>query len=108
MSTTSDIYPVLLGELLTLKTDMGLEIVWVLILLEQTKSQSMKLLVALQSKSTFTEWSSLMSVVLSSTTRTKDIPYVSSTLAENCLGSLHSHFGFQEGGLTLGVERRNV
>ena len=49
-----------------------------------------------------------MSVVLSSTTRTKDIPHISSALAENCLGSLLSHFGFQEGGLTLGVERGNV
>ena len=75
-----------------------------LISLEQTKSQSMKLPVALQSRSALTEWSLLVLVMLTSTGRTKDILCVSRALAESCLGSCFSYFGFWRGVLMMGAE----
>ena len=67
--------------------------VQVLILLEWTKLQSMKLTVALQSRSVLIKWSLLVLVVLISINKTKDIPCVSRVLAESCLGNCFFHFG---------------
>ena len=58
---------------------------------EQTKSLSMKLPVALQSRRALTEWSSLVSVVPISTGRSREVPCVSKALIEKSLGSLFSH-----------------
>ena len=55
MSTTLEILPALFGELFTLKTGMGHEIVQVLSPLEQTKSWSIKLSIALLSRRAFIE-----------------------------------------------------
>ena len=57
------------------------------------KSQSMKLLVAPESKSVLMEYTSLVSMVLTSIGRTIDIPQASRVLTESCLGNLFSHFG---------------
>ena len=105
MFITSNICPALLEELSTLKTSMDQEIVWVLISLKWTKSQSIKLLVAPQSRSVLTEWSLLVLVVLISTSRTKNVLYVSRALAKSCLGNCFFHFGFQEVVLTIGAEK---
>ena len=64
---------------------------------EQTKSLSMKLPVALLSKRALTEWSSLVSVVLISTGRSKEVPRASKALIERSLGSLLSHLGLRSG-----------
>ena len=90
---TSKICPALLGEPSTLKTRILYERVRVFIPFEQTKSQSMKLPVALLSKRTLTEWSLLMSIVPISTGRSKEVPCVSKTLIKRSLGSLFSHLG---------------
>ena len=58
------------------------------------KSQSMKLLVALEFKSTLTECTSLVSVVLTSIGKMIDVLRVSRVLMESRLGNLFSHFGF--------------
>ena len=70
----------------------------------QTKSQSMKLLVALESKSALTECTSLVSVVLTSIGRMIDVPRASRVLTESRLGSLFFHFGFQGCAVLSGVE----
>ena len=62
---------------------------------EQTKFLSMKLLVALLSKRALIEWSSLVSVVPISTSRSKEVPYASKVLIERSLGSLLSHLGLR-------------
>ena len=62
-----------------------------------TKSLSMKLLVAPLSKRALTEWSSLVSVVLISTGRSKEVPHASKALIERSLGSLLSHLGLRSG-----------
>ena len=62
---------------------------------EQTKSLSMKLLVASLSKRALTEWSSLVSIVLISTGKNKKVPCVSKVLIERSLGSLLSYLGLQ-------------
>ena len=67
---------------------------WMLMPFVWTKSLFMKLPVALESKSALTECTSLVSVVLISIGRTMDVSWVSRVLAESCLGSLFSHFGF--------------
>jgi len=61
----------------------------------QTKSQSMKLPVAPESKSALTECTSLVLVVLTSIRRMIDVPQVSRVLTESHLGNLFSHFGFR-------------
>ena len=60
-----------------------------------TKSQSMKLSIALESKSALTEYTSLVFVVLTSIGRMIDILRVSRVLMESRLGNLFSHFGFR-------------
>ena len=70
---------------------------------KQTKSLSMRLLVALQSKRALTEWSSLVSVVPISTGRSKEVPHTSNVLIERSLGSLFSHLGLWSRAGTRGV-----
>ena len=70
---------------------------------EQTKSLSMKLLVTPLSKKALTEWSSLVSIVLIFTDRSKEVSCVSKALIERSLGSLLSHLGLQSGAKTRGV-----
>ena len=70
---------------------------------EQTNSLSMKLLVALQSRRALIEWSSLVSVVLISTGRSREVPRVSKTLIEKSLGSLFSHLGLWSGAAARGL-----
>jgi len=103
MSTTSEIYSASLGEPSTLKTRMLCKRVQVFIPHEQTKSLSMRLPVALQSKRALTEWSSLVSVVPISTGRSKEVPHASNVLIERSLGSLFSHLGLWSGAGTRGV-----
>ena len=62
---------------------------------DQTKSLSMKLLVASLSKRALTEWSSLMSIVPISTGRSKEVSCASKALIERSLGSLLSHLGLR-------------
>ena len=64
---------------------------------EQTKSLSMKLLVALLSKRALMEWSSLVSIVPISTGRSKEVPHASKVLIERSLGSLLSYLGLRSG-----------
>ena len=64
---------------------------------ERTKSLSMKLPVAPLSKRALTEWSSLVSIVLISTGRSKEVPCASKVLIERSLGSLLSHLGLRSG-----------
>ena len=97
MSTTSEICPASLGEPSTLKTGMLCERVWVFIPFKWTKSLSMRLLVALQSRRALTEYSSLVSVVPISTSRSREVPHASKALIERSLGSLFSHLGLQSG-----------
>ena len=68
---------------------------WVLIPFIRMKSQSMKLPVALESKSALMEYTSLVSVVLTSIGRMIDVPQALRVLTESRLGNLFSHFGFQ-------------
>ena len=55
----------------------------------------MRLLVALQSKRALTEYSSLVSVVPISTSRSREVSHASKALIERSLGSLFSHLGLQ-------------
>jgi len=64
---------------------------------EQTKSLSMRLPVAPQSRRASTEYSSLVSVVLISTGRSREVPHVSKALIKRSLGSLFSHLGLRSG-----------
>ena len=77
-----------------LYTSIGQEMLWVLISFVQTKSLSMKLPVALESKSTLMECTLLVSVVLISIGRTMDVLWALRVLAESHLDSLFFHFGF--------------
>ena len=77
---------------------------WVLIPFIQTKSLSMKLPIALESKSALMECTLLVLVVLISIGRTIDILWVSRVLMESHLGSLFSHFGFQGRTFLSGAE----
>ena len=99
---TLEICPALLGVPFTLNMDIGYEILWVLIPLSWTKSLSMKLPVALQSRSALLEWTLLVSVVQSSTVRIRETLCASSALTESCFGSLFSHFGLQVAGVVAG------
>ena len=60
---------------------------------DQTKSLSMKLLVAPESRRALTEWSSLVSVVPISTGRGREVPRASKALIARSFGSLFSHLG---------------
>jgi len=62
---------------------------------EWTKSLSMRLPVALQSRRASTECSSLVSVVPISTGRSRKVPHASKALIERSLGSLFSHLGLR-------------
>ena len=104
MSMTSEICPALLGEPSTLKTGMLCERVQVFIPFEQTKSLSMKLPVAPQSRRALTEWSLLVSVVPISTGRSREVPHTSRALIEKSLGSLFSHLGLRSRAETRGIE----
>ena len=70
---------------------------------EQTKSLSMKLLVTLLSKRALTEWSSLVSIVPISTSKSKEVPRASKALIERSLGSLLSHLGLRSRAGVRGV-----
>ena len=70
---------------------------------EQTKSLSMRLLVALQSRRASTECSSLVSVVPISTGRSRKVPRASKALIERSLDSLFSHLSLQSGAETRGI-----
>ena len=105
MSATSEICPASLGELSTLNTGIGREMLWVLIPFVRTKSLSMKLPVAPESKSALTECTSLVSVVPISIGRMIDVPRVSRVLVESRLGSLFSHLGLRGRGILTGGER---
>ena len=75
-------------------TGMGREMLRVLMPFVQTKSRSMKLPVAPESKSALTECTSLVSVVLTSIGRIINVPRASRVLTESRLGNLFSYFGF--------------
>ena len=77
----------------------------VLIPFVQTKSLSMKLPVALESKSALTECTSLVSVVPISIGRMIDVLWTSRVLAESRLGSLFSHLGLRGRAVLTGAER---
>ena len=64
---------------------------------KQTKSLSMKLSVALQSRKALMEWSLLVSVVPISTGRRREVPHASKALIERSLGSLFSYLGLRSG-----------
>jgi len=64
----------------------------------------MRLPVAPQSRRASTECSSLVSIVLISTSRSKEVPHTSKVLIERSLGSLFSHLGLQSGAKTRGIE----
>ena len=68
----------------------------------------MKLPVALESKSTLTECTSLVSVVLILIGRMIDVPWVSRILAENRLSSLFFHFGLRDRAFLSRVEGRGA
>ena len=70
------------------------------------KSRSMKLSIALESKSVLTECTSLVSVVLTSIGRIIDVPQALRVLMESRLGNLFSHFGFRDCAVLAGAERR--
>ena len=70
---------------------------------ERTKSLSMKLPVAPQSRRALTEWSLLVSMVPISTGRRREVPRVSKALIERSLGSLFSHLGLRSGAGTGGL-----
>ena len=95
MSTTLEICLASLGEPSTLKTRMLYKRVRVFIPFEQTKSLSIKLPVAPQSRRALTEWSSLVSVVPISTSRSREVSRTSKMLIEKSLDSLFSHLGLR-------------
>ena len=70
---------------------------------EQTKSLLMKLLVALQSWRTLTEWSLLVSVVPIFTGRSREVSHASKTLIEKSLGSLFFYLGLWNRVVTRGL-----
>ena len=103
MFTILEICSASLEELSTLKTGMLCERVQVFIPFKQTKSLSMRLLVAPQSRRASTECSSLVSVVPISTGRSRKVPHASKALIERSLESLFSHLGLQSGAETRGI-----
>ena len=103
MSTTLEICLALLGELLILKTRILCERVWMFIPFKWTKSLSMRLLVASQSRRASTECSLLVSVVLISTSRSREVLRASKALIERSLGSLFSYLGLWSGAEMRGI-----
>ena len=87
-----------------LNTGIGREMLQVLIPFVRTKSLSMKLPVALESKSALTECTLLVLVVPISIGRMIDVPWASRVLAESCLGSFFSHLGLQGRAVLTGAE----
>ena len=87
---------------------MGREMFRVLIPFVQTKSLSMKLPVALESKSALMECTSLVSVVPISIGRMIDILRASRVLAESHLGSLFSYLGLRGRAVLTGAEGGGV
>ena len=79
---------------------------------ERTKFLSIKLLVALLSKRALTEWSSLVSIVPISTSRSKEVPRASKALIEKSLDSLLSHLGLRSrariGGVRSGTSTSSL
>ena len=73
-----------------------------------TKSLSMKLPIAPESKSALTECTSLVSVVLIFIERIIDVPQALRVLMESHLGSLFSYFGFQGRASLSRAEERDV
>ena len=73
------------------------------ILFERTKSLSMRLPVAPQSRSASTECSLLVSVVPISTGRSREVPRASRVLIERSLGSLFSYLGLWSGAEMRGI-----
>ena len=67
-------------------------------------TKSMKLPIALESKSALTECTLLVSVVLISIRRIINVPQALRVLAESCLGNLLSHFGLQGWTILSGAE----
>jgi len=100
---TSEIYPASLEEPSTLKTGMLHKRVQVFIPFKWTKSLSIKLPVALQSRRALTEWSLLVFVVPISTSRSREVSCASKALIEKSLGSLFSHLGLQSGAAARGL-----
>ena len=86
-----------------LKTGMLCDRVRVFIPFERTKSLSMKLLVAPESRRALMEWSSLVSMVPTSTSRSREVPRASKALIAKSLGSLFSHLGLRSGAGTGGL-----
>ena len=66
----------------------------------------MKLPVAPESKSILTEYTSLVSVVLTSIGRMIDVPQTSRVLTESHLGNLFSYFGFWDCAILSEAEER--
>ena len=87
---------------------MGHKIIQVLSPLEQIKSWSMKLPVALLSRRAFIEQSSLVSVVLSSIASCREVLCTSNILVESWMGNFFSYFGLWEKGLCLGAEEEGA
>jgi len=83
---------------------MGREMFRVLIPFVRTKSLSMKLPVAPESKSALTECTLLVSVIPISIERMIDVPQASRVLAESRLGSLFSYLGLQGRAVLTGAE----
>ena len=108
MSTTLEICPASLGEPSTLNTSMGRETFQMLIPFARTKSLSMKLPVAPESKSALTECTLLVSVVLISIGRMIDVLRASRMLAKSRLDSLFSHFGLRDRAFLSGVKERSA
>jgi len=65
---------------------------------------TIELPIAPESKSALTEYTSLVSVVLTSIGRIIDVPRASRVLTESCLSNLFSHFGFWGCVVLSGVE----
>ena len=79
------------------------EKVQVFIPFKQTKSLSMKLPVAPQSRRALMEWSSLVSVVPIFTGRRREVSHASKVLITRSLGSLFSHLGLRSRTETRGL-----
>ena len=70
---------------------------------EWMKSLSIKLSVALQSRRALTEWSLFVSVVPTSTSRSREVFCMSKALIGKSLGSLFSHLGLWSEAVTRGL-----
>jgi len=103
MFTTLEICSASLGKPSILKTGMLCERVWVFIPFERTKSLSMRLPVALQSRKASIEYSSLVFVVSISTGRSREVFHASKALIKRSLGSLFSHLGLRSRAETRGI-----